>query len=76
MFDTIKSEEKVLEHWKRAGINDLVRKKNHGKKKFYFLDGPPYTSGSPHVGHAWVKSAKDAFLRYRRYRGFDVHDRA
>jgi len=76
MFDTIKSEEKVLEHWKRAGINDLVRKKNHGKKKFYFLDGPPYTSGSPHVGQVWVKSAKDAFLRYRRYCGFDVHDRA
>ncbi len=75
-MDLLKSEEEILAHWKRNGTNELVRKKNHGKKKFYFLDGPPYTSGSPHVGQVWVKSAKDAFLRYRRYRGYDVHDRA
>ncbi len=76
MLDLLKNEEEILKHWKHNDTNGKVRKKNHGKKKFYFLDGPPYTSGNPHMGHVWVTSAKDALLRYRRYRGYDVHDRA
>src|SRR3989338_5213713 len=49
---------------------------NKGKKKFYFLDGPPYTSGKVHLGTAWNKSLKDMVLRYKRMQGFDVWDRA
>jgi len=36
---------------------------------FYFLDGPPFTSGRMHVGNAWGKVLKDALLRYHRMRG-------
>ncbi|RLE43005.1 isoleucine--tRNA ligase, partial [Candidatus Woesearchaeota archaeon] len=46
------------------------------KKSFYFLDGPPYTSGHVHLGTAWNKSLKDCVLRYLRMRGYDVWDRA
>jgi len=53
-----------------------AHKKNEGKKKFYFLDGPPYTSGKVHLGTAWNKSLKDSVLRYKRMQGFDVWDRA
>ncbi|HHE06057.1 MAG TPA: hypothetical protein ENK90_02935, partial [Epsilonproteobacteria bacterium] len=48
---------------------------NKGKQKFYFLDGPPYTSGKVHIGTAWNKSMKDMILRYKRMQGFDVLDR-
>ncbi len=76
MADFIKEEEKVLERWRSEGINDKVRAKALGGKKFYFLDGPPYVTGDLHPGHIWVKTLKDIYVRYKRYRGFDVVDRA
>jgi isoleucyl-tRNA synthetase len=70
------AEKEVLSFWDSNRINEKVRKLNAGKKKFYFLDGPPYVTGDLHPGHIWVKSLKDVFVRYKRYRGFDVVDKA
>jgi len=39
------------------------------EEPFYFLDGPPFTSGRMHVGNAWGKILKDALLRYHRMCG-------
>ncbi|MGC8651779.1 MAG: isoleucine--tRNA ligase [Candidatus Micrarchaeia archaeon] len=69
-------EDSVLRYWIENNVNRSVRQKNGGGKKFYFLDGPPYASGEPGFYHAWVVVTKDLVLRYKRYRGFDVHDRA
>jgi isoleucyl-tRNA synthetase len=44
------------------------------KKEFFFLDGPPYTSGAIHIGTAWNKIIKDAKLRYLRLKGYRVSD--
>jgi len=75
-YDAVKLEPEVLEYWKRNHIYEKAKKKNAGKQKFYFLDGPPYTSGKVHLGTAWNKSLKDCVLRYKRMQGFDVWDRA
>ncbi len=72
----MKDEEEVIAYWKSEGILDAVREKNRGKRPFYFLDGPPYVTGDLHPGQIWVKSIKDLFVRYKRYRGYDVIDRA
>ncbi|MFQ5474906.1 MAG: class I tRNA ligase family protein, partial [Candidatus Nanoarchaeia archaeon] len=69
-------EEGILDFWLKNRIYEKARKKNKGKKQFYFLDGPPYTSGKVHIGTAWNKSLKDSILRYKRMQGFDVFDRA
>ncbi len=76
MVTLVEREERILAYWKDNKINEKVREKNRGKRKFYFLDGPPYVTGDLHPGQMWVKTVKDIFLRYRRYRGFDVRDRA
>ncbi len=76
MIDFKDRETRVLAYWKEHDINNKVRERNRGLKKFYFLDGPPYVTGSLHPGQMWVKTVKDVFLRYKRYRGFDVRDRA
>src|SRR3989338_41714 len=76
MYDFKKIEENVLDFWKKKRIYEKVKKKNNKGKKFYFLDGPPYTSGKVHIGTAWNKSLKDSVLRYKRAKGFDVWDRA
>ncbi len=69
-------EDSVLRYWLEKNVNASLKQKNKGNKKFYFLDGPPYASGEPGFYHAWVVVTKDLVLRYKRYRGFDVHDRA
>ncbi len=76
MTDLNKNEEEILRYWVENKIPELVTEKNRGKKKFYFLDGPPFVSGDLHPGQMWVKSMKDVILRYKRLRGFDVYARA
>ena len=75
-YDPLKLEPKILKFWKDKKIYEKAKEKNKGKKKFYFLDGPPYTSGKVHLGTAWNKSLKDMVLRYKRMQDFDVWDRA
>ncbi len=69
-------EVKIISYWREHQINRKVREKNSGNKKFYFLDGPPFVSGDLHPGQMWVKSNKDVVIRYKRMRGFYVHDKS
>jgi isoleucyl-tRNA synthetase len=73
-FQTV--EESMQEFWKRNSLYQKARAKTKNAKKWYFLDGPPYTSGKIHIGTAWNKSLKDMMLRYKRMSGFNVWDRA
>ncbi len=76
MYDFKATEEAVIKYWEDHNIykkNVDARKKG---KKFYFLQGPPYTSGKIHIAHAWNNSLKDMAMRYKRMKGFDVWDRA
>ena len=76
MFEPLKNEEEIFQYWNGNKVYDKVRTKNLEGKKFYFLEGPPYASGALAAHHIWVYAIKDAMLRYRRYRGFNLHDRA
>ena len=76
MYDFKKIEEEMLKFWKEKKIYEKSKKKNEKGKKFYFLQGPPYTSGKLHIGHAWNNNMKDIALRYFRFRGYNVWDRA
>ncbi|PIN85940.1 isoleucine--tRNA ligase [Candidatus Woesearchaeota archaeon CG10_big_fil_rev_8_21_14_0_10_44_13] len=75
-------EESVMDFWAKKKIYPKAKKlaakraKKSRSKPFYFLDGPPYTSGKVHIGTAWNKSLKDSILRYKRMQGIDVWDRA
>lgn len=68
-----KKEEEILNFWQARKIAEKARRKKG--KPFYFLDGPPYATGSIHVGTAWNKILKDAYIRYWRMRGFSVWDK-
>ena len=69
-------ENEILTYWKKKRIYENLVKKNKKGKDFYYLDGPPYTSGKVHVGTAWGKALRDSLLRYKRTQGFNVWDRA
>lgn len=66
-------EEKTKEYWKKKKVYDRLKKR--GGDKFYFLDGPPYATGYIHMGTAWNKVLKDAYIRFWRMKGRDVWDR-
>ena len=76
MYDFKAIEQEILEFWKQNNIYQKVKERNKGKKSFYYLDGPPYTSGKIHVGTVWGKALRDMIMRYKRMKGFDVWDKA
>ncbi|MEM2878447.1 MAG: isoleucine--tRNA ligase [Candidatus Hadarchaeales archaeon] len=71
-YDAVKSEAETKRWWEDAGIYEKVKGLRAGKKPWYFLDGPPYASGSIHLGTAWNKIIKDAIIRYMTMNGFNV----
>ena len=75
-YDYAQVEPEMIKFWEENNTYQSIKDKNKGKKKFYFLDGPPYTSGKVHLGTAWNKSLKDMVLRYKRMNNLDVWDRA
>jgi isoleucyl-tRNA synthetase len=66
----------VQDYWKRENIYAHVQNLRKDGKAFFFVDGPPYTTGHIHLGTAWNKILKDAILRYHRMRGANVIERA
>ena len=69
-------EDGVREFWDEEQVYAKVRSLHAGDPPFFFVDGPPYTTGHIHLGTAWNKIIKDAVLRQTRMRGRHVIDRA
>ena len=68
-------EERVKEYWKQSDAYEKTKEHRAKGKPFFFVDGPPYTSGAAHMGTAWNKTLKDGYLRYNRMKGYQVYDR-
>ncbi|MDK2834506.1 MAG: isoleucyl-tRNA synthetase [Methanolobus sp.] len=71
-----KLERKIQDFWEKSDAYSKVREHRRGGKRFFFVDGPPYTTGHIHLGTAWNKIIKDSILRYRSMNGYDILDRA
>jgi isoleucyl-tRNA synthetase len=71
---TKQAEEKILQFWREKKVYEKTKKLSKNKKKFYFLDGPPYATGSIHMGTAFNKILKDCYIRFFRMFGFNVWD--
>ncbi len=62
----------MLEHWNRIDVYRLLREKNAGKPTFILHDGPPFSNGDIHMGHALNKTLKDFIVRSYAMRGYDT----
>lgn len=69
-------EEEVQTFWRENNIFRRVEEMRRKGKEFFFVDGPPYTTGHIHLGTAWNKIIKDCILRYHRMCGWNVIARA
>ena len=60
----------MLEKWYEMDLYHEMLKKNEGKPRFSLHDGPPFSNGGLHMGHALNKSIKDFILRSYAMRGY------
>ncbi len=70
-MDFAENEKKILKFWAEEKIFDKLRKKNKGKKPWSFLDGPITANNPMGIHHAWGRTYKDLFQRYKAMQGFD-----
>ena len=60
----------MLENWEKMDLYNELMKKNEGKPRFSLHDGPPFSNGHPHMGHAMNRSLKDFIIRMHAMRGY------
>jgi isoleucyl-tRNA synthetase len=68
-------EQDILTFWNERNCFDKLRNKNKGNKPFRFLDGPITANNPMGIHHAWGRSIKDTFLRYKAMNGYSSHYR-
>jgi len=56
-------ERRVQKFWKDNDAYKKTKELRASGADYYFVDGPPYTTGYIHLGTAWNKTIKDAVVR-------------
>lgn len=74
-YDFVKNEEEVLKYWEDNQCFEKLREKNKNGKKYRFIDGPITANNKMGVHHAFGRSLKDCFLRYKAMNGYTTHYR-
>ena len=70
--DFVRMEKDLLAWWDERGIVDKYLHRNDGSgKRFSFVDGPITANNPMGVHHAWGRTYKDVFQRYKTMQGFE-----
>ena len=67
----IEMEHDMLKFWEDNKCFDLRKEKNAGHERFRFIDGPITANNPMGIHHAWGRTLKDTFIRYKSMRGYD-----
>jgi isoleucyl-tRNA synthetase len=65
-------ERAVLERWESERTFERLRELNAGGPRFSFVDGPITANNAMGVHHAWGRTLKDVFQRYKALRGHEL----
>ncbi|HVT00836.1 MAG TPA: isoleucine--tRNA ligase [Patescibacteria group bacterium] len=65
-------EAKTIEYWKKNKTFEKSVEERPRDKRWNFLDGPPFVTGTPHYGSLLSSIAKDIFGRYYTMKGYRV----
>jgi isoleucyl-tRNA synthetase len=69
--DFVKLEQDLLKKWQENGIVEKYLNKNKDSEKtFSFIDGPITANNPMGVHHAWGRTYKDLWQRYKNMQGF------
>jgi len=61
-----------VKYWEDSGLYQKIQEKNRSGTSFVLHDGPPFTNGDLHLGHALNKTLKDTLLRYKWMQGYSA----
>lgn len=67
----ISMEHDVMKFWEENDCYNKRKAKNEGKERFRFIDGPITANNPMGIHHAWGRTLKDTFIRYKYMRGYD-----
>ena len=70
-MDFVQNEHEILKFWEDNKIFQKLQEKNKGKKTWSFFDGPITANNPMGVHHAWGRTYKDLFQRYKAMTGHD-----
>jgi isoleucyl-tRNA synthetase len=68
-FEAPVVEEEILSFWRESQAFEKLRKLRQGRPLFRFVDGPITANNPMGVHHAWGRTLKDVFLRYKAMTG-------
>ncbi len=67
----VEIEHQVLKYWEETQAFQKLRDQIRGNKHWSFLDGPITANNPMGVHHAWGRTYKDIYQRYKAMNGFD-----
>ena len=65
-------ERDILAFWREHHAFDRLVEKNRGKPSWSFIDGPITANGPMGVHHAWGRTYKDLFNRFKAMQGHEL----
>ena len=65
-------EQEILAWWEEERIFDRLREQNRGGLRWSFIDGPITANNPMGIHHAWGRTLKDLFQRYKAMRGHEL----
>ena len=69
--DFVALEQELLRWWDEAGIvGQYLRRNEASERRYSFIDGPITANNPMGVHHAWGRTYKDLFLRWRTMQGY------
>jgi len=71
MYNPNQIELNILDFWEKNRIFEKLVDKNKGKKTWSFIDGPITANNPMGVHHAWGRTYKDIYQRWKAMQGFD-----
>ncbi len=71
MYKPQETEKEILAFWEEKKIFEKLRKKNEGKKRWSFIDGPITANNPMGVHHALGRTYKDMFQRFKAMQGYE-----
>ena len=74
-FNFINMEHNIMKFWEDEKCFQELLEKNKNGKKFRFLDGPITANNPMGIHHAWGRTLKDIYIRYKGMNGYTSHYR-
>ncbi len=70
--DLVSIEHEMLRSWREEGVFERLRAQTTGGPAWSFLDGPITANNPMGVHHAWGRTYKDLFQRFRASLGHEL----